>query len=131
MARNFRRTKFSRIGCWQRFHGSTIAKPRPYWVYANHTHMITRESAVMASEFSMRWCMDTIFMKISGMQPLARSNHVKESPISLDIAAPFPFANRLFSTLFTLALAKTMEDNSTFVDREPVGSGSLVACPRY
>ena len=29
----------------------------------------------------------------------------------LDIAAPFPFANRLSSTLFTPALAKTMEDD--------------------
>ena len=34
------------------FRGSTIAKLRPHWVYANHTH-ITRESAVMASEFSV------------------------------------------------------------------------------
>ena len=33
------------------FRGSTITKPHPYWVYVNHTH-ITRESAVMASEFS-------------------------------------------------------------------------------
>ena len=62
----------------------------------------------------------------------ARSCHVKESPITiidirrqLDIAAPFPSPTDSSSTFFTPALAKTMEDDSTFVDREPVGSGSL------
>ena len=56
---------------------------------------------------------------------VGEESHVKESPISLDIAAPFPFANRLFSTLFTPALDKTMEDDGTFVGREPVGTGSF------
>ena len=39
--------------------------------------------------------------------------------------SPFPFVNRLFSTLFSPGLAKTIEDDGTFVDREAVGSGSL------
>ena len=43
MAKNFRENFFR---------DSTIAKPHPYWVYANHIQ-ITRESAVMASEFSV------------------------------------------------------------------------------
>ena len=34
------------------FRGLTIAKPRPYWVPANHTH-ITRESAAMAKELTV------------------------------------------------------------------------------
>ena len=70
---------------------------------------------------------------ISEIQPLARSCHAKESPINiidigrqLDIAAPFPFANKLFQhALFTPSLTKWMEDEGTFMDRESAGSGSL------
>ena len=85
------------------FHGSTITKPCPYWVYANHTHT-TCESPVMASEFSVEAmvCGYHIY-EDSGIQPLVRSCHIKVSLITvidigwqLDIAAPFPFANRLF-----------------------------------
>ena len=56
MAKNFCGTKFRGLAAgkdfMKTFLSSTIAKPHPYWVYANHTH-ITHESAVMASEFSI------------------------------------------------------------------------------
>ena len=104
------------------FCGSMITKPRPYWVYANHTH-ITRESAVMVNEFSV--------------EAMVRGYHTYEDIWAMSKSvryyrhwatawrSPFPFVNRLFSMLFTPALAKTMEDIGTFVDREPVGSGSF------
>ena len=108
MTRNFCEKNFS--ADWllakisrKNFHGSTIAKPCPYWVYANHTHTI-RESPVMASEFSVEVmvCGYHIY-EDSGIQLLVRSSHIKESPITvidiwrqLDIAGPFPFTNRLF-----------------------------------
>ena len=57
MARNFRGTKVSLIGRWQRFSQKNFSqfddrKATPTLGVANHTH-ITRESAVMASEFSV------------------------------------------------------------------------------
>ena len=48
---NFCRTKFSWIGHWQRFREKNF-KATPTLGVSNHTH-ITRESAVMASEFSI------------------------------------------------------------------------------
>ena len=119
---------------WKSFYSSTITKPHPYWVYANHTY-ITHESAVMASEFSVEAmvCGYHTYEDIWAMSKSVR--YYKPSSTLGDSLtySLFPFANRLFSMLFTPALAKTIEDNSTFVDRESVGSGtcSLVACPRY
>ena len=51
-------------------------KATPILDYANYTH-ITHESAVMGE----RAAMVCGYMKIPWMQPLARSSHVKESPI--------------------------------------------------
>ena len=107
---------------------------RSHWVYANHTY-ITHESAVMASEFSVE-AMVRGYHTYEDIWAMSKSvQYYKPSSTLGDSLtySPFPFANRLFSMLFTPALAKTIEDNSTFVDRESVGSGtcSLVACPRY
>ena len=58
MVRNFRRTKFSQIGSWQRLHEKMLAVRRSQ--SDAHTGCvlvtpmyITRESAVMASDFSV------------------------------------------------------------------------------
>ena len=91
MARNFRGTKFSRdkiFADWplakisrKKIRGLMIAKPRPYLVPANHTH-ITRAVMAPANEFSVeRMVRGTTFIKISGIQSLAKSSHVKESPV--------------------------------------------------
>ena len=69
------------------FRDSMIAKPRPYWVYANHTHI------TCANFFSV------------GSAVMAEPDNHQD--------------------LFAPTLAKTMEDDGTSVDREPVGSGSL------
>ena len=134
MARSFRGTKSLWIGHWQRFREKVFTVRRSHWVYANHTY-ITHESAVMASEFSVE-AMVRGYHTYEDIWAMSKSvRYYKPSSTLGDSLtySPFPFANRLFSMLFTPALAKTIEDNSTFVDREPVGSGtcSLVACPRY
>ena len=85
MARNFRGTKVSLIGCWQRFSQKNFSrfddrKATPTLGVANHTHT-TRESAVMASEFSV-WCVDTTFMRyiwdatVSEEQPSQRESDI-------------------------------------------------------
>ena len=126
MARSFRGTKFSRIGHWQRLCENIFAVR---WSQS-HAHtgcMLTTPTSYVkvqwwrASLVLKRWCVDTILMKISG--PCQSVRYYRHWATAW--RSPFPFVNRLFSMLFTPALAKTMEDIGTFVDREPVGSGSF------
>ena len=55
-----------------------------------------------------------------------RARYYKPSSTLGDsLHGPFRFTNRLFQHTLHPALAKTMEDNGTFIDKEPVGSGSF------
>ena len=141
MVRNFHGTKFSRIGHWQRFREKLFAARR--WQSYAHTGCML---ATPTSHVKVQWWWASLAMvrgyqtfedildaTVGKEQPCQREpdiiNHHRHQATAWH--SPFPFTNRLFSMLFTPMSAKTMEDGGTFVGRQPVGSGSLVACPRY
>ena len=84
------------------FRGLTIAKPRPYWVMlttpTSHVQKkFSVESAVMASEFSVEAMVRGYHIyEDHPMLSSTLSNLCLDIGRQLDIAAPFPFANRFF-----------------------------------
>ena len=135
---NFWRQNALQIGRWQRFCKKTFAVRRSKSYVHTGCMLTTPTSHVKVQWWRVSlvlkwWCVDTTFMKLSGStigeelphQREPGNRHRHRATAWRSSPGHFPSPTDSSCTLFIPALAKTMENDSTCIDREPVGSGSL------